>query len=96
MSWIAEYDTQGREFPTCVHVTKTTGTVTRGATYIPIEYDRALRVENAKLRELVKAFDWCTENFDIRDKCDQCPLKQNDALEPECEVLMRELGIKEG
>ena len=55
-----------------------------------------LEAENAKLRKLVKAFDWCTENFDIRDKCDKCPLRQSDSLEPECEVLMRELGIKEG
>ena len=53
MSWIAEYDTQGREFPTCVHVTKTTGTMTHGATYVPIEDGRAVRAENAKLRELV-------------------------------------------
>lgn len=54
MSWIAEYDTQGREFPTCVHVTKTTGTMTNGATYVPIEDGRAMRAENAKLRELAK------------------------------------------
>lgn len=51
MSWIAEYDTQGREFPTCVHVTKTTGTMTHGATYVPIEDGKAVRAENAKLRE---------------------------------------------
>lgn len=54
MSWIAEYDTQGREFPTCVHVTKTTGTMTHGATYVPIEDGKAVRAENAKLRELVR------------------------------------------
>ena len=53
MSWIAEYDTQGREFPTCVHVTKTTGTMTHGATYVPIEDGEAVRAENAKLRELL-------------------------------------------
>ena len=52
MSWIAEYDTQGREFPTCVHVTKTTGTMTHGVTYVPIEDGKAVRAENAKLREL--------------------------------------------
>ena len=51
MSWIADYDTQGREFPTCVHVTKTTGTMTHGATYVPIEDGKAVRAENAKLRE---------------------------------------------
>ena len=53
MSWIAEYDTQGREFPTCVHVTKTTGTMTHGVTYVPIEDGKAVRAENAKLRELL-------------------------------------------
>jgi len=52
MSWIADYDTHGREFPTCVHVTKTTGTMTHGATYVPIEDGKAVRDENAKLREL--------------------------------------------
>lgn len=52
MSWIAEYDTQGREFPTCVHVTKTTDTMTHGATYVPIEDGKAVRDENTKLREL--------------------------------------------
>lgn len=54
MSWIAEYDTQGREFPTCVHVTKTIGTMTHGATYVPIEDGKAVRAENDKLRELVR------------------------------------------
>ena len=56
MSWIAEYDTKGKEFPTCVHVTKTTGTMTHGATYVPIEDGKAVRAENAKLRELVKRY----------------------------------------
>ena len=51
MSWIAEYDTQGREFPTCVHVTKTTGTMTHGATYVPIEDGKAVRAENEKLQD---------------------------------------------
>ena len=54
MSWIAECDTQGREFPTCVHVTKTTGTMTHGATYVPIEDGKAVRAENTELRELVR------------------------------------------
>lgn len=53
-----------------------------------------LNTENSKLRELVLAFDWCTENFDIPNKCDQCPLSQSKALEPECEVRMRELGME--
>lgn len=51
--------------------------------------------ENAKLRELVRAFDWCTENFDMPCKCDRCPLPQRDALNPECELIMGELGIRE-
>lgn len=60
------------------------------------EHDRAefLMRENAKLRELVIAFDWCTENFDTPSKCDQCPLSQSDALNPECEIRMRELGVE--
>ncbi len=51
MSWIAEYDTQGREFPTCVHVTRTTGTMTHGATYVPIEDGKAVRAENERLQD---------------------------------------------
>lgn len=50
--------------------------------------------ENARLRELVKAFDWCTENFDLPCKCDSCPLDQTVMLTPECEVRMHELGIE--
>ena len=53
MSWIAELDTHGMEFPTCVHVTKTTNTMTHGATYVPIEDGKVVREENAKLREEV-------------------------------------------
>lgn len=51
MSWIAEIDTHGREFPSCVHVTKTTSTMVHGATYVPIEDGKAVRDENAKLRQ---------------------------------------------
>ena len=57
------------------------------------EYNK-LKAENEKLRELVHAFDWCTENFDMPSKCEHCPLSQSDALNPECEVRMRELGIE--
>ena len=53
-----------------------------------------LNRENAKLRELVRALDWCTENCDTPRACDRCPLKQSDILEPECEVMMRDLGIE--
>ena len=69
MSWIAEYDTQGREFPTCVHVTKTTGTMTHGVTYVPIEDGNAVRVENARLRELVRKLYFCQKYKD----CADCP-----------------------
>lgn len=52
--------------------------------------------ENERLRELVLAFDWCTENFDAPCKCERCPLPQSDSLVPECEVRMREMGIEAG
>lgn len=65
MSWIAECDTQGREFPTCVHVTKTTGTMTHGATYVPIEDGKAVRAENAKLRELCSKLARVVANDDV-------------------------------
>ena len=74
MSWIAECDTQGREFPSCVHVTKTTGTMTHGATYVPIEDGKAVRVENAKLRELVRILVHCMDEV---DNCDSCPINGN-------------------
>jgi hypothetical protein len=66
-----------------------------------IDKTKELEDENAKLRKLVCAFDWCTENLDVpygydAFDCDRCPLKQTSAIKPECEVLMRELGIKEG
>lgn len=88
MSWIAEYDTQGREFPTCVHVTKTTGTMTHGATYVPIEDGKAVRAENAKLRELAKAAWGCVNRHvscvECRVACGGCTLQS----------AMRELGIE--
>lgn len=82
MSWIAEYDTQGREFPTCVHVTKTTGTMTHGATYVPIEDGKAVRAENAKLRELVR---------DMWFKLDGATLHYNAST---WAPKLRELGIE--
>jgi hypothetical protein len=89
MSWIAEYDTQGREFPTCVHVTKTTGTMTHGVTYVPIEDGKAVRAENAKLRELVGALEDCRHTY-----CGDCV--RWDHLQNECSlyVVMRELGVE--
>ena len=53
MSWIAECDTHGKEFPTCVHVTKTTGTIMHGATYVPIEDGGAVRAEKAALERRI-------------------------------------------
>lgn len=83
MSWIAEYDTQGREFPTCVHVTKTTGTMTHGATYVPIEDGKAVRAENAKLRELVD------ELYPLADYGAMDASELDRAYD-----LMRELGVE--
>lgn len=57
------------------------------------ENDADLREENDRLRELVRALDWCMENTDLLNVCDRCPLEQSDRLAPECEVRMRELGI---
>ena len=51
MSWIAEYDTQGRDFPTCVHMTKDAGTIRHGVTYVPVEDGAAMYAEYAELRE---------------------------------------------
>ena len=62
-----------------------------GTGYVRLaDYEKTV-AENAKLRELVSAFWWCTENFD--NKCSQCPLEQSSNIECECEVIMRELGI---
>lgn len=95
MSWIAEYDTQGREFPTCVHVTKTTGTMTHGATYVPIEDGKAVRVENAKLRELARHMHTCMEHHEMDGtiSCDRCPLN-NCVGNCDYERRMRELGVE--
>lgn len=93
MSWIAEYDTQGREFPTCVHVTKTTGTMTHGATYVPIEDGKAVRAENTKLRELVRDMMvawWACDN-------DRCPRHDKRCKEGKfCafDECARDLGIE--
>jgi hypothetical protein len=93
MSWIAEYDTQGREFPTCVHVTKTTDNFTHGATYVPIEDGKAVRAENAKLRAARDM--WQENDAKLRElarelyenECDECDKwKYRDR--------MRELGME--
>lgn len=78
MSWIAEYDTQGREFPTCVHVTKTTGTMTHGATYVPIEDGKAVRAENAKLVSILHEVEAEAVNAYL-------------CLQHDCELLTAEL-----
>lgn len=96
MSWIAEYDTQGREFPSCVHVTKTTGTMTHGVTYVPIEDGKAVRAENTKLRELV-ADMWPHVRHRSR-MCAECELPCDES--DECLLYepmrdrMHELGIE--
>ena len=98
MSWIAEYDTQGREFPTCVHVTKTTGTMTHGATYVPIEDGKAVRAENAKLREVAGIVAYCMQGA---CGCDGCRVNggAGKVTEPAgCDGLLdllRELGVCE-
>lgn len=66
-----------------------------GTGYVRLADYEKLASENVKLRELVRALDWCTENTDLRSMCDECPLKQSSTLEPECEVRMRELGVVE-
>lgn len=99
MSWIAEYDTQGREFPTCVHVTKTTGTMTHGATYVSIEDGKAVRAENAKLRTLIGLKETCWKYVGW---CDECPYNGVDDEHDDCNCtvqerissLARELGIE--
>jgi hypothetical protein len=57
------------------------------------ERARVAETENVKLKELVRALDWCTENPDRPDRCDRCPLPQSKELTPECEVRMYELGV---
>jgi hypothetical protein len=89
MSWIAELDTHGMEFPTCVHVTKTTHTMTHGATYVPIEDGKAARDENARLRELVRiAVKYCDSGT-----CDGCPIQGESGSCPYSDMA-RELGIE--
>ena len=99
MSWIAEYDTQGREFPTCVHMTRTTGTMTHGATYVPIEDGQAVRAENAKLLELVRMLAFCNQG---QKDCDSCMLNGGDgkvtiddtyACDGMQTILLRTLGV---
>ena len=56
------------------------------------------QAENAKLRELVRGLNWCTENPDgPRVDCERCPLGVVDGepFELMCEKMMRELGIEE-
>lgn len=90
MSWIAELDTHCREFPTCVHVTKTTGAMTHGVTYVPIEDGKVVRAENAKLRELVKAAWRCIHSGAT---CSDCRLIAGGCT---LQTAMRELGVEVG
>lgn len=99
MSWIADYDTNGRDFPTCVHVTKTIGGMTNGATYVPIQDGKDVRAENAKLRELVRKIKnyeriGCNE-CQYEDSCDTDKLYDEDcAMSRDIERMELELGIK--
>ncbi len=99
MSWIAEYDTQGREFPTCVHVTKTAGTMTHGVTYVPIEDGKAVRAENAKLRELATLnWEWahCCCGNNCKMQTEECGYGIDRECNYEREIYdrMHELGIE--
>ena len=53
-----------------------------------------LRAENKKLRVLVVAFDWCIKYDGCENGCHRCPLPKRSKSECECEILMRELGVK--
>lgn len=88
MSWIADYDTHGREFPTCVHVTKTTGGMTHEATYVPIQDGKDVRAENAKLRELARKL-W--EGYQ-NTPCEDCQLKGKPAC-TDCPIFAREVVV---
>ena len=99
--WIAEYDTQGMEFPTCVHVTKTTGNMTHGATYVPIEDGKAAREENKRLRELAResyaVIESLCELVENSPGCSMCPTNQDEDKacgSAEVYCRMRELGVE--
>lgn len=56
-----------------------------------------LENENAKLRELVRGLNYCTESADgPRVDCENCPLGEVEGkpLELMCEVMMQELGVE--
>lgn len=53
-----------------------------------------LKRENAKLRELIRGLNWCTENAKVPSvECERCPLGGTEDGELSCEKLMRELGV---
>lgn len=52
--WIADYDAHGKEFPTCVHVTRTAQNgVISGATYVPIWDGKEARNERDALERRI-------------------------------------------
>lgn len=59
------------------------------------EYADQLKAENAKLRELVRGLDYCSDELNSAE-CDKCPLYDpaDPVLEPKCVRMMRELGIE--
>lgn len=54
-----------------------------------------LEAENAKLRELVRGLNYCSDELNSAE-CERCPLYDpaDTVLEPKCVRMMRELGIE--
>ena len=55
---------------------------------------KMLKAENAKLRELVRGLDYCSDELNSAE-CDRCPLHDatDENLEPKCVRMMREMKI---
>lgn len=85
MMWIADYDAHGKEFPTCVHVTRTAQNgVISGATYVPIWDGKEARNERDALERRID--ELCAEAERLRKElsdvyalfwhgldCTECP-----------------------
>ena len=59
-----------------------------------VELMDTLAAENAKLRELVRGLDYCSDELNSAE-CDRCPLHDatDENLEPKCVRMMREMKI---
>ena len=59
-----------------------------------IDHVMRLQAENAKLRELVRGLDYCSDELNSAE-CDRCPLHDatDENLEPKCVRMMREMKI---